>query len=154
MAIYFNAQTEDFDWLSSFSRHGFELDGKYWPTVEHYVQAQKFTDTEFVETIRLCGEARTARKLGGSRKHPRRADWDSVRDDVMRMAVRQKFRTHPDLSELLLATGDEELVESSPRDYYWGCGAKRTGKNMLGKILMELRQELMAEREWRAERKP
>jgi N-glycosidase YbiA len=151
LAIYFNAHTEDFDWLSSFSRHGFELDSKYWPTVEHYVQAQKFSDDDFAETIRLCGDARTARRMGGSRKHPRHADWDARKDDVMRLAIRAKFRTHPDLVELLLATGDEELVESSPRDYYWGCGAKRTGKNMLGKILMGLRQELATDSEWRAE---
>ena len=41
-----------------------------------------------------------------------------------------------------LATGDEELVEDSPNDYYWGRGRSGTGKNMLGRILMEVRDEL------------
>ncbi len=42
----------------------------------------------------------------------------------------------------LLATGDEELIENAPNDYYWGCGADGTGLNMTGKLLMELRTEL------------
>ena len=142
MTIYFSAQTEDFDWLSSFSRHGFELDGRHWPSVEHYVQAQKFVDPLYQETIRLCGDARAARRLGSSRKHARRPEWNECRGGIMRLAVQAKFRTHRDLQELLLATGDEPLVECSPRDYYWGCGARRSGLNMLGQILMELRTEL------------
>jgi predicted NAD-dependent protein-ADP-ribosyltransferase YbiA (DUF1768 family) len=42
-------------------------------------------------------------------------------------------------------TGTEELIEDSPVDYYWGCGADGSGKNMLGKLLMELREELKGE---------
>ena len=48
----------------------------------------------------------------------------------------------PDLRRQLLETGDEELVEKAPRDYFWGCGASGSGKNMLGQILMEVRSEL------------
>ena len=61
---------------------------------------------------------------------------------MTRAAVRAKFRTHADLRAELLATGDEELVENAPGDYYWGCGADGSGKNMLGRILMEVRAEL------------
>lgn len=46
---------------------------------------------------------------------------------------------------LLLATGDEEIVENACGDDYWGCGADGTGKNMLGKILMETRAILRAQ---------
>jgi ribA/ribD-fused uncharacterized protein len=63
----------------------------------------------------------------------------------MRAAVRTKFRAHPDWRAELLATGDEELIENAPGDYYWGCGADGSGKNMLGRILMELRAELRSE---------
>ncbi len=61
----------------------------------------------------------------------------------MRQAVRQKFITHEALKELLLGTGSEELVEKTSGDDYWGCGTNGTGKNMLGKILVEIRQELL-----------
>lgn len=62
----------------------------------------------------------------------------------MREAVRAKFRAHADLRAELLATGDEELIENAPGDYYWGCGADGSGKNRLGQILMEVRAELRA----------
>ena len=80
--------------------------------------------------------------MGRSREHPLRRDWERVKDDVMRAAVRCKFETHADLREQLLATGDEELVEDSPNDYYWGRGRNGTGKNVLGRILMEVREAL------------
>jgi len=60
----------------------------------------------------------------------------------MRKAVLRKFETHLEIREILLATGDEEIVENSPIDYYWGCGKDGSGKNMLGQILMEVREIL------------
>jgi N-glycosidase YbiA len=131
--------------FSNFSPHPFELDDAVWPTVEHYFQAAKFPGSEHAEAIRLARSPREAKRLGRSRAHPIRSDWDDTRDDVMRRAVRQKFETHADLRALLLATGDEELVEDAPRDYYWGRGARGTGKNRLGVILMEVRAGLRAD---------
>ena len=60
----------------------------------------------------------------------------------MRAAVRRKFETHADIRAILLATGDGELVENAPGDYYWGCGADGSGQNRLGHILMEVRAAL------------
>ena len=80
--------------------------------------------------------------MGRERSRPLRRDWESVKDDIMREAVRQKFTEHEDIRAVLLATGDEELVEKTSGDYYWGCGTDGTGKNMLGQILMEVRAEL------------
>lgn len=60
----------------------------------------------------------------------------------MRAAVRRKFDVHADIRAVLLGTGDEELVENAPGDYYWGCGADGSGRNMLGSILMEVRAAL------------
>jgi ribA/ribD-fused uncharacterized protein len=69
-----------------------------------------------------------------------------VKDNVMRKAVLRKFETHVDIRAVLLGTGDEEIVENAPGDYYWGIGADGSGKNMLGKILVEVR-EILRERE-------
>ncbi len=80
--------------------------------------------------------------MGNDRSLPLRPDWDSVKDDLMRRAVRAKFEQHADIRAILLATGEEELMEAAPNDYYWGCGAEGTGKNRLGRILMEVRSEL------------
>jgi ribA/ribD-fused uncharacterized protein len=144
MSIYFYSRSSQYGEFSNFSPHGFELDGAFWPTVEHYFQAQKFPGTEHAETIRLAEKPAVAKRLGRSRKVTLRPDWDQVKDDVMRRAVRRKFESHPELRDLLLSTGDEELVENAPGDYYWGCGKTGTGRNMLGKILMEVRASLGA----------
>lgn len=80
--------------------------------------------------------------MGRDRTRPLRPDWEQVKDDIMRRAVIRKFQTHADIREVLLATGDELIIENSPIDYYWGCGADGSGKNMLGQILMEVREFL------------
>jgi len=64
---------------------------------------------------------------------------------VMPEAVPHKFAAHADIRAVLLGTGDEELVEATTGDYYWGQGTEGTGRNMLGKILVELRAALRAE---------
>jgi hypothetical protein len=75
---------------------------------------------------------------------PLRAEWEQIKDEVMCRAVRKKFETHPQLRELLLATGDVEITENAPGDYYWGCGKDGSGQNKLGQILMHVRDELRA----------
>jgi ribA/ribD-fused uncharacterized protein len=140
--IYFYNTTGRYGCFSNFSRHGFELDGLYWITCEHYFQAQKFAGTPHLELVRLAETPKKAAELGRQRSRPLRADWEDVKDDIMRRAVLRKFETHAGIREILLSTGDKQIVENAPGDYYWGCGADGSGKNMLGQILMEIRQLL------------
>ncbi|MFN6559829.1 MAG: NADAR family protein [Nostoc sp. ChiSLP01] len=142
MTIYFYSTREEYGCFSNFSAHGFELDGLYWPTSEHYFQAQKFVGTPHTEQIRLVKMPKDAARMGRERTRPLRQDWEQVKDDIMRQAVLCKFQTHTDIRDILLSTGNEEIVENSPIDFYWGCGADGSGKNMLGKILMEVRDIL------------
>jgi hypothetical protein len=142
MTISFYSTREAYGNFSNFSRHGFVLDELWWPTSEHYFQAQKFAGTAHAETVRAARTPKEAAELGRDRRRPLRADWEQVKDDVMRAAVQAKFHAHAELRAELLATGDAELVENAPGDYYWRCGADGSGKNMLGRILMELRAEL------------
>lgn len=142
MTIYFYSTRDKYGCFSNFSPHGFELDGFYWPTSEHYFQAQKFVGTPHADRIREVKTPKDAAKMGRDRSLPLRPDWNQVKDDIMRRGVLRKFETHADIREVLLSTGDEEIVENSPIDYYWGCGADGSGKNMLGVILMEIREVL------------
>ena len=142
MTIYFYSTRENpYGCFSNFSQHGFELDGAWWTTSEHYFQAQKFinTDRPWFDKIREVKTPKEAAKMGRDRKHPLRKDWEQVKDGIMQQAVLQKFKTHADIREILLATGDELIVENSPIDYYWGCGKDSSGKNRLGEILMTVR---------------
>jgi ribA/ribD-fused uncharacterized protein len=143
MAIrFYRAAEEPYGCFSNFSPHAVELDGARWPTAEHYFQGQKFAGTPHAEAIRLAKSPMIAARMGRSRSRPLRPDWEAVKDDVMRRAVLRKFETHPGLRALLLATGDEEIVEDSPTDAYWGVGADGRGLNRLGLILMEVRATL------------
>lgn len=142
MTIYFYSTKDEYGEFSNFKAYPIELKGKTWRTVEHYFQAQKFAGTEHEEELRTTASPMVVARMGRSRKRPLRADWEQVKDDIMREAVLAKFEQHAELRDMLLGTGDEEIVEKTTRDYYWGCGTGGTGKNMLGKILMEVRAKL------------
>ena len=142
MPIYFYSTVDEYGCFSNFSPHGVAMHDGYWPTVEHYFQAQKFADTDHKERIRNAAGPKQAKTLGRSRTLPIRADWEEVKENIMRDALRQKFKGHADIQAVLLATGAEELIEKAPTDYYWGCGKSGTGKNRLGVLLMEVRAEL------------
>lgn len=141
-SIRFYRTGDAFGEFSNFAAFPFTIDGKEWRTTEHYFQAQKFVGTEFEEEIRNIPSPMIAARAGRDRKKPLRHDWPYVKDDVMRTAVRAKFTQHPKLAELLLSTGDAELVEHTANDAYWADGGDGSGKNMLGIILMEIREEL------------
>lgn len=143
MTIYFyNPKEQPYGCFSNFARFGFHLDGKDWPTSEHYFQAQKFAGTPHMGDVLRAPTPRAAAAIGRDRQRPLRQDWEAVKDDVMRAAVRAKFTQNPALREVLLSTGEAPLIEAAPKDYYWGCGADGSGQNRLGEILMEIRAEL------------
>jgi len=138
--IKFYGPTDEYGFFSNFSAHPISLKGKVWPTSEHYYQAQKFAGTEIEEKIRwLPAPGKAFRE---ARKHKLREDWEEVKVDVMRDALLAKFTQHGDLRRILLGTKDALLIEHTPRDSFWGDGGDGSGKNMLGTLLMELREKL------------
>ena len=144
LVIQFYGTLGEYGCLSNFSHYPFRLDGRSWPTTEHYFQAQKFPDTDHAEAIRQAKSPAKAKSLGRSRKYKLRKDWEQVKDAVMRRCVLAKFEAHADIRATLLSTGDAVLVEHTGSDDYWGDGGDGHGKNKLGKILMSVRNELRA----------
>ena len=140
--INFYSVQDQYGEFSNFALYLIKLKGKQWPTSEHYFQAQKFAGTEHENKIRKAPSPMKAAELGRTRKVKIRRDWDKVKDNVMYDAVKAKFTQHKDLKNLLLETGAIQLVEHTENDNYWGDGGDGKGKNMLGKILMRLRDEL------------
>lgn len=143
--INFYSTIGDYGCFSNFSRHHLFLKDKIWKTSEHYFQAQKFAGTEFEEKVRLAPTPMEAAKLGRNRKFPFRKDWEEVKDEIMRDALRAKFTQNKELKQILIETGDSHLVEHTANDSYWADGGDGSGKNMLGILLMELREELKSE---------
>lgn len=140
--INFYSVSDEYGEFSNFAPYRISLDGRVWPTSEHYFQAQKFRDKPHQEEIRHANSPMIAARMGRSRKRPLRKDWESVKDQVMREAVLAKFTQHDDLRALLISTREAKLVEHTTNDSYWGDGGDGSGKNMLGHILMEVREQL------------
>lgn len=140
--IRFYESDKPYGEFSNFSRHPIEVGGKQWATSEHYFQAQKFAGTVHEEEIRLLQKPMEAARMGRRRDLPLRPDWDQAKDQVMREALQAKFTQHPELRELLLSTGDAELIEHTANDRYWADGSDGSGANRLGQLLMELREQL------------
>lgn len=114
--------------------------GQTYRTVEHAFQAAKTANKGERLLIRLASTPGQAKRLG--RKVKLRPDWNEVRVNVMFTLVFRKFTEHKFLGDLLLATGDHELIEGNNwNDTFWGvCRGK--GENQLGQILMRVRSEL------------
>jgi len=139
--IRFYRLNEPYGEFSNFSPHPIELKGQIWPTSEHYFQAQKFAGTRHEEAIQQAKSPMIAARLGRSREYPLRADWESVKDVIMREALEAKFNQHPVLRSLLVGTGNAEHIEHTTNDNYWGNGGDGSGRNRLGELLMDLRTQ-------------
>lgn len=128
-----------FRFLSNFYPAEVELDEVTYPTVEHAYQAAKTRDLLLRRGIRNAQRPGLAKRWGRSIRP--RSDWEEVKVGIMHQLVKQKFSREP-LKSQLLATGDAELIEGNTwGDKFWGkfCGE---GENHLGRILMEVREEL------------
>lgn len=140
--INFYSTTGQYGCFSNFSKHPVALGGTIWPTSEHYFQAMKFAGTKDVQDVFNAPTPTLAASIGRDKTRPLRSDWEQVKDDVMRKVVLAKFLQHDNIREILVGTGDAILVEHTSFDKYWGDGGDGSGKNMLGKILMEVREKL------------
>jgi ribA/ribD-fused uncharacterized protein len=138
----FVSRTDANEPLSTYSRYGFNLDGFHWPSVEHYFQAMKFEDPDEREKVRSANHPKKARRLGRRRFVKIRRDWSTVRRVVMTRATYTKCRTHTEIAQRLLETGDRTLVETSQYDYFWGLGRDQRGSNVYGAVLMDVRKKL------------
>ena len=141
---------QDFYVLSNFSAFRVQWKGIDFDTSEHAYHWEKFRDQphawnsvgSIAEQVRLAPSAHAAFKLAEICKPHRRPDWDDVKVEIMRGILKAKVDQHEYVRRKLLETGTRELVEDSWRDDFWGWGPNKDGKNMLGRIWMEIRDEL------------
>ena len=142
--ILFTKTNAQYGFMSNFAAYPITVNGLVYPTNEHYFQSVKFVDPVYAEHIRTkCATAAASKTAGRSRKYPIQPDWNTSRVDVMLVALRAKFGQHEDIRTRLLETGDAELVEHAIWDRFWGDGGgKGTGQNILGKLIMKVREEL------------
>jgi len=129
----------EYRWLSNFWPAKVILDGVEFPTVEHAYQAAKTLNP--VARLAIKAQPTPGRAKRAAKMLSVREDWHAVSLGVMEDLLRQKFQ-EPALKALLLATGDEELIEGNTwGDRFWGVYGGQ-GENHLGKLLMKIRQDL------------
>lgn len=125
--------------LSNFYDFPVRYQGLEYLNAEAAFQAQKTLNQNIKENF--CGLTPDQAKRKG-RHIQLRSDWEKVKDKIMYEIVFNKFAYDAVMKNRLLDTGEELLEEGNTwRDYYWGtCNGR--GKNKLGHILMQVREEL------------
>lgn len=125
--------------LSNFAPVRILFEGDWYPSVEHAYQAAKTIDPVQRERVRRAITPGLSKRFGSTVTI--RSNWNDIRVGVMRQLLVQKF-DQPEYREILLATGPDILVHEAPWDSFWGSGRDNKGTNILGKLLMSIREEL------------
>ncbi|MDR2902088.1 MAG: NADAR family protein [Lactobacillales bacterium] len=128
---------EDYFFLSNMYPASFIDDtGIVWPTSEHFYQAYKATVKIDFDQINQASDGKVSKEM--AHKMPTRPDWDRVKLNVMKNALKYKFSQNPELAEKLEALYHTYLVEGNKwNDTTWGA-CMNIGQNHLGRQLMNL----------------
>lgn len=146
---FYRANEKPYGVFSNLYKRPVVLDDIEYPTAEHAYQAGKARK----ESVRKWLMDAPSPSLLAMAAHGLYVwdvspDWSKTKFDRMRRVLVAKYTQHDDLKDLLLSTGDARLVEvatvDNPVNRLWG-EVKGVGKNMLGVLLMEVRQQLQAE---------
>ena len=141
--------------LSNFHQSSFKDNNLEFQTMEHYLcynKALLFGDQITAEKVYKAKTPASAKSLGNRVKHLNEHVWQQNAVKIMKTGLLLKFSSNQDCRDFLLNTEDLTLAEASPRDNFWGIGVALSdknigkgnwpGKNMLGQLLMEVREEL------------
>jgi ribA/ribD-fused uncharacterized protein len=162
--------THIFFWGTEFSNwyaSGFTYKGRYFNNSEQafmWEKAEYFGDEEIAERILSTPSPKEAKALGRKVRGFDAEKWLVISYPIMIAVNGTKYLQNPRLKEMLLATGDKILVEASPYDKIWGIGLREDddrcldehqwqGMNLLGKALMQIRQQLNQIKQVENERK-
>ena len=144
--------------FSQWYRCAFAENGRTFSCAEQYMmhgKAMLFADDAVAAEVMAADHPREHKALGRKVKRFDDVVWKREREGIVRAGNRLKFTQNAALHEVLLATRGTTLVEASPFDRIWGIGLGADnpkaqdpktwrGQNLLGKILTQLRDELLA----------
>jgi type I restriction enzyme S subunit len=119
-------------------------------TAEAIYQACRFPHLPEVQCLIIDQTSpMTAKMRSKPYRKDSRLDWDEIRVPVMRWCLRVKLvQNWEKFRSLLMATGEQPIVEDSPKDNFWGAVATKdqphvlAGRNVLGRLLMEVREKV------------
>jgi len=134
-----------FRFLSNFYplQNGVGFEEVVYPTVEHAYQAAKYPFNERRQFVEIT--AAEAKRLGKFAPKFNAKQWSKKKYDIMYALNWQKFINNPNLQEKLVMTDGCHLEErNSWGDTDWGTNEQGVGENNLGKILMRVREKILA----------
>lgn len=150
-SIGFSKVDMPYGWMGNMSPFKIKYEDMVWLTSEALFQALRFEDEEIRELIRAEKSPMSAKMKAKKFKTSMLVDPMSDKDiENMRLCLRLKINQHPQIKTWLLETGDAFIYEdigkrNKERDLFWGLkfeNGKMLGKNMMGKLWMEFRNEL------------
>lgn len=138
----------EYQFLSNFYPVGITYENAVYPTVEHAFQAAKCVKESDREKIRNTQKPGGAKRIG--RRVELRSDWENKKVSIMEQLLRNKFESTR-MKKLLKDTDRKQIIEKNKwHDNFWGtCDCRshkdKVGKNVLGKLLMKIRDEILKE---------
>ena len=154
--IFFHNPDEENGYLSNWFLSEFTVGGITFSSMEQYMMYEKavlFKDQTTAEKILQTDDVAKIKALGRTVKNFDDKVWTKEREGIVYRGVSEKFRQDPELAEKLEKTGEEIIAECAVKDRIWGIGLSMTdedrlsidkwrGKNLLGEILMRVREDI------------
>ena len=135
-------------YFSPYTAHAIEIDRVLYPTVEHAYQCLRYTDSKIIAEILKATSPVKAWQASSKYKHLQIADYrdPNYKLKIMKDLMRAKTFQHEEVKEALIASKGLEIVKHivtyPPGDGFWDDGEDGKGLNHIGKIWMEIREEL------------
>ena len=134
--------------FSPYTGHAIEINGIVYPTVEHAYQCQRYTDSKITEKIISARSAVQAWEVSSKYKHLQKPEFkdENHKLKIMKMLMRKKTEQHEDVRTALINSGDQQIIKHivtpPPGDGFWDDGVDGKGLNHMGRMWMEIREEL------------
>lgn len=128
--------------LSPFSAHEIEIDGEVFKTAEHAYHALRIKPGPEQEEIKKAKSPLEAWTICQRHKNTDLLIENYDKLALMEKIFRAKLEQHESVKQVLLLTGDRELVKQHDQDKFWGQQADGTGENHMGRLWMKLREEI------------
>ena len=135
-------------YFSPYTAHALKINGVVFPTIEHAYQCQRYTDPKIIEEIRSAHSPVLAWEISSKYKHVQIPQFKSeeYKLKIMKMLMKLKAEQHQDVKQALIDSGDlkiiKHIVTYPPGDGFWDDGEDGTGLNHMGRMWMEIREEL------------
>ncbi len=135
-------------YFSPYTAHAIEVNGMLYPTVEHAFQCRRYVDTDVMEEIRTAASPTKAWEISARYKHLTVEGFKENKITIMKELMNAKVVQHKDVARALIESGTLQIVKhittGPPADGFWDDGEDGKGLNHIGRIWMEIRDEITA----------